>query len=118
MSSTYTRSLQLLRTRLGPSEVPDILRKVRDLLETLSVSVGSSQRALAALRSVLSQSQAATEVEDDGVIFPDTSPTSGLVGLQDPVDYRMKSFSGEFVDLFNGDAGLAETLHFLGLVPV
>ena len=96
----------------------DILRKVRDLLETLSVSVGSSQRALAALRSVLSQSHAPTEVEDDGVVFPHGSPTSGLVGLQDPLDDRMRSFSGEFVDLFNGDAGLAETLHFLGLVPV
>ncbi|EXJ75452.1 uncharacterized protein A1O5_02148 [Cladophialophora psammophila CBS 110553] len=98
-------------TWLDQTELQKIFGEITHLLETLALSVGSAQRALAALRCALIMP---SEV-DCGLDL------EGTPSFLEPVHNGTHvTFTERDQDLLDGysDASIGETLNFLGLIPM
>lgn len=95
---------------LDPTELQNLYGEITSLLETLSLSVGSAQRALAALRCVLIINSGCDYGLDLGDSSSILDPIRG--GAEDAFTERGRVFPDGY-----SDEGIAETLNFLGLVP-
>ncbi|OQV04118.1 hypothetical protein CLAIMM_09057 isoform 1 [Cladophialophora immunda] len=98
-------------TWLDQTELQKVFVEIARLLETLALSVGSAQRALAALRCVLivpSDVDCGLESED---IPSFLEPVR--TGTHDAFTERDRDFLDEY-----SDTNIAETLNFLGLIPM